>query len=76
MAKDSKSKSTSADLDTLINRCLHDHAFREKLEKDPAGALKDAGLHSPEREQAVRNLPYPQLQKLAQAFGEGQGLIN
>jgi hypothetical protein len=76
MDKGSKSKSASADLDTLIDRCLHDPGFREKLERDPAGALKDLGLHSPEREQAVRNLPYPQLQKLAQAFGGGQGLIN
>jgi hypothetical protein len=75
MAKDSKSGSASSALDTLIIRCLHDPAFCQKLETDPAGALKDLGLHSPEREQAVRNLPYHQLQNLAKAFGQ-QSFIN
>jgi hypothetical protein len=65
-----------SDLDKLVKKALSSKEFREQLASDPGGALKAAGLHTPEREQAVKNLAYPQLQALAKSFGHSDPFIN
>lgn len=65
-----------SDLDKLVSKALASKEFCEQLASDPGAALKAAGIHTPEREQALKNLPSPHLQALAQAFGHQHSSAN
>jgi hypothetical protein len=60
---------TSKALDKLVRRLLKSAAFRRKLARDPAAALRELKIYSAKRLRAVKRLDLTQLQALARAFG-------
>ena len=56
----------------LFNKALYNRAFWNELRKDPAKALKDAGIQAtPEQVKTLRQLNFDSLEAVATAFGSG-----
>jgi hypothetical protein len=76
MAGSSKSGS---DLDKLVEKCLHDAAFRDLLQSDPGAALRQLNIWTQHREEVIKQKltgAYPSLQSVADAFGHGKQFAN
>jgi TRAP-type C4-dicarboxylate transport system substrate-binding protein len=56
----------------LFAKALHNREFWNELKKDPARAFHDAGIKATKQQiDAVKQLNYTALEKIATAFGGG-----
>lgn len=64
-------------LEAFVQRAIRDAAFRAKIAKDPAGALRDMKIRADRRKiAALKALPTVKLQRFAKAFGHKSLPIN